>query len=73
MPVQRPLTTFEHARDHFNATAMCAYGQRPQLNYEPGCAYIECAKLEACKCRLNDGDGIATSAFLIAWRERFAK
>jgi len=67
------MTDFERIRDLFNATSTCRNGKNPRLDYEPGCLFIECADGEKCKCRLNDGDGGPVSAFLIRWRERFAK
>lgn len=67
------MTDYEKIRNLFNATALCRQGERPQLDYEPGCLFIECPKGDECKCRMADGDGGATSAFLIKWRERFAK
>ena len=66
------MTDYERIRDIFNATATCRHGERPRLEYEPGCLYVECDKGDACKCRLNNGDGGSTSAFLIEWRRRFA-
>lgn len=66
------MTDYERIQHLFNSTAECRYGQRPRLDYEPGCLYVECAKGDECKCRLNDGDGGAVSAFLIRWRQRFA-
>lgn len=69
----REMTDFERIRDLFNATSTCRNGKNPRLDYKPGCLYIECADVEKCKCRMNDGDGGPVSAFLIRWRERFAK
>ena len=66
-------TTYERIKNQFNVSTECRYGQRPVLDYEPGCLFIECAQKDACRCRLNDGDGGSTTAFLIRWRERFAK
>jgi len=66
------MTDYEKIRNRFNASTECRYGQRPALDYEPGCLFIECAQGDKCKCRLNDGDGGSTTAFLIRWRERFA-
>jgi hypothetical protein len=65
------MTDYERIRSVFNAAATCKHGERPQLNYDPGCLYVECSKGDLCKCRMADGDGIATSAFLAAWREKF--
>jgi len=65
-------TTYERIKNQFNASTECRYGQRPVLDYEPGCLFIECAQGDKCRCRLNDGDGGSTTAFLIRWRERFA-
>ena len=67
------MPPYEQIRNIFNASATCRNGKRPVLDHEPGCLFIECADGEKCKCRLNDGDGGPTSAFLIRWRERFAK
>jgi hypothetical protein len=67
------MTEYERIRDRFNASTTCREGQRPRLDYEPGCRYIECERGDACRCRLNDGDVGPISAFLIRWRERFAK
>jgi len=69
----RKMTDFERIRDLFNATSTCRNGKNPRLDYEPGCLFIECAEGDKCKCRLNDGDGGPVSAFLIRWRELYAK
>jgi hypothetical protein len=67
------MTDYERIRLQFNAHAPpCrTNNQRPRLNYEPGCLYIEC-DLPACKCRLNDGDGRPVSAVLAEWQQRHA-
>ena len=67
------MNEYERIRNQFNDTAICRHGQKPSLEYDPGCLYVECAKGDECKCRLADGDGIATTAFLIEWQRRFAK
>lgn len=66
------MTAYERIRDQFQTSTICRYGQQPRLEYDPGCLYIECQLGEPCKCRLADGDGITTTAFLIEWRRRFA-
>lgn len=65
------MTDYERIRNQFNASTICRYGSKPRLEYEPGCQYIECQR-DDCKCRAVDGDGIATTAFLIDWNARFA-
>jgi len=67
------MTSYEQIRNLFNASATCRNGKQPKLEYEPGCLYVECAEGDKCRCRLADGDGGPVSAFLIRWRERFAK
>lgn len=66
------MNEYERIRNQFNDTAICRHGQKPSLEYDPGCLYVECAKGDECKCRLADGDGIAITAFLIDWNARFA-
>lgn len=66
------MTAYEQIREQFNESAVCKRGERPQLEYEPGCIYVECAKVDLCRCRLNSGEGGPVSAFLIEWRRRFA-
>jgi hypothetical protein len=66
------MTAYEQIREQFNESAVCKRGQRPRLDYEPGCLYVECAKAAECRCRLNSGEGGPVSAFLIEWRKRFA-
>lgn len=66
------MTAYDRIRDEFNTSATCRYGNKPHLDYDPGCLYIECAKGDECKCRLADGDGGSTTAFLIDWNARFA-
>lgn len=65
-------TTYERIRQQFNATAVCHLQQRPVLDYEPGCAFIQCERGDACKCQLLDGEGGSTTALLIEWRARYA-
>ena len=67
------MTDYERIRDQFNASAVCREGERPRLDYEPGCLFVECAKAEKCRCRYASGDSEATSAFLIEWQRRYAK
>jgi hypothetical protein len=69
----REMTDYERIRNLFNATSSCRNGKQPQLHHEPGCDFIECSPCDKCRCRLADGDGGPVSAFLIRWRERFAK
>jgi hypothetical protein len=65
------MTAYEQIRNQFNESAACRYGEKPRLDYEPGCAFIQCERYD-CKCRLNDGDGVPTTALLIEWQRRFA-
>lgn len=65
-------TTYERIRQQFNSTAVCYLQQRPVLDYEPGCAFIQCERGDACKCQLLDGEGGSTTALLIEWRARYA-
>lgn len=65
-------TTYERIRQQFNSTATCRHGNRPALDYEPGCAFIQCERGDACKCQLLDGEGGSTTALLIEWRARYA-
>lgn len=67
------MTPYEQIRNLFNATAQCRYGERPQLDYEPGCLFIECSKAGECKCKMNDGDGGPITPFLAKWNEKYAK
>jgi len=67
----REMTSYETIRNIFNDSATCRNGKRPELNYEPGCLYVECAEGDKCRCRLADGEGGPVSAFLIRWRERY--
>ncbi len=69
----RGMTSYEQIRNLFNASATCRNGKQPQLHHDPGCDFVECAEGDKCRCRLADGDGGPVSAFLIRWRERFAK
>ena len=66
------MTEYERIREQFNATAECIHHQRPRLDYEPGCLFVEC-NLESCKCRAIDGDGGPVSPFLINWQQRFGR
>lgn len=64
------MTDMERIVDHFNAnvTACKRRSQsKPQIAYEPGCAFIECQHAD-CRCRMNDGDGIALSKFIATWQ-----
>lgn len=67
------MTDYERIQQSFNAATTCRHGKQPKLDYEPGCLFVECSPRDKCRCRLNDGDGGPVSAFLIRWRERFAK
>jgi hypothetical protein len=67
------MTDYERIRKQFNASTACRWGQRPRLDYDPGCLFIECAESDKCRCCMADGDGGTVSAFLIRWRERYAK
>jgi hypothetical protein len=68
------MTDYERIRTTFHASAtVCRYGNQPRLEYDPGCLYVECAKSDECRCRLADGDGGSTTAFLIEWQRRFTK
>ena len=69
----REMTSYETIRNIYNASAICRHGKQPKLDCDPGCLFIECAEGDKCRCRLADGDGGPVSAFLIRWRERFAK
>jgi hypothetical protein len=66
------MTDYERIRQQFNTTAICHLQQQPKLDYEPGCAFIQCERRNACKCQLLDGDGGSTTALLIEWRARYA-
>jgi len=55
------MTDYERIRQQFNATAVCHLQQRPVLDYEPGCAFIQCER----------GEGGSTTALLIEWRARY--
>ena len=50
------MTDYERIRDKFNATAVCHLQQRPVLDYEPGCAFIQCERGDTCKCQLGEHD-----------------
>lgn len=67
------MTDYERIRNQFNTSAICRHNERPSLEYEPGCLYVECAKAAECRCRYNSGEGETTSAFIIEWQRRFAK
>lgn len=67
------MTDYERIRNQFNASTTCRWGNQPRLEYDPGCLYVECAEADKCRCRFASGEGEPTSAFLIRWRERFAK
>lgn len=67
------MTDYERIQQSFNAATTCRHGKQPKLFYDPGCLFVECSPCDKCRCRLNDGDGGPVSAFLIRWRERFAK
>ena len=64
---------YEQIRRRFNSLSVCLYGEAPKLDYEPGCHFIECSKGEACKCRMNDGDGGPVTEFLIRWKQQYQK
>jgi hypothetical protein len=66
------MTDFERIKAHFEANATCPHKQKPLVNYDPGCAFIQCSKGGACKCQMNEGDGIPISQFLAGWQERFS-
>jgi hypothetical protein len=66
------MTAYEQIREQFNESAVCRHKERPRLEYEPGCLFIECSKASECRCRLNSGEGGPVSAFLIDWSKRFA-
>jgi len=67
------MTDYERIKRSFDTSTTCRNGKQPRLEYEAGCLYVECSPCDKCKCRLADGDGGPVSAFLIRWRERFAK
>lgn len=64
-------TDYERIRDHFNESVTCKRRRdaKPQLGYDPGCAFIECEH-EQCACRMNDGEGLPTSEFIARWQRR---
>ena len=66
----KTLDESERHRRHFNASApACRYGNRPQLDYEPGCWRIACG--ETCRCQILDGSHASPGPLLLRWqRER---
>lgn len=67
------MTDYERIRDQFNSATICRHGKRPQLEYEPGCMYVECAEGAECRCRLNDGEGSSANVVLLKWQRLFGK
>ena len=67
------MTDYERTRDQFNARAVCQWGKRQRLDYEPGCLFVECAEADKCRCRFASGEGESANVFLLEWHRRFAK
>jgi hypothetical protein len=64
-------TDWERIKSHFEQTAQCHHKQKPLVQHEPGCTFIECSKCDDCKCRLNDGEGLKLTEFLAEWTDKF--
>lgn len=63
-----PPDESERQRRHFNASVpACRYGNRPQLEYEPGCWRIACG--EACRCEVMDGSHTSPGPLLLRWQK----
>ena len=64
------MTEDERQIAHFNTlTSDCRHRQKPQLQYEPGCWFIECAKKAECKCMIADGSNASPTPLLLRWTE----
>ena len=62
----------EITMQHFNAHARCRRSKTalPQVNYEPGCCWVECCAVGHCACRMVDGEGLPLAKFLEQWQRR---
>jgi hypothetical protein len=67
------MTDYEKIKQQFNASAECRWGNKPRLEYEPGCLAIECAEADKCRCRFASGEGGSVTAALIEWKRKFAR
>jgi hypothetical protein len=65
------ISDFERIASHFNATARCRRSKdaKPQVQYEPGCVWIECQHKQ-CSCRTNGHGDESLTSFLAKWQER---